>query len=135
LARRESPTKQIVDIDEIDTLPPPLEQQKPALPVPAPAHSLWSLRESGQAPPFAVTVKPPTPPVLSPLSAEDRLAELERSRLLRATNQLEKATPNVPSSWTAGGASESAYARRIAEGTKDRQYKHTASFHALDHIR
>src|SRR6266581_2837409 len=135
LARREQPTKQIVDIDEIDTLPPPIELQKSSLPVPAPSPSLWSLRESGQAPPFAVTVKPPTTPVLSPLSAEDRLAELERSRLLRATNQLEKATADVPSSWTAGGASGSAYARRIAEGTKNRQYRHTASFHGLDHVR
>src|SRR6266702_1312846 len=135
LARREQPTKQIVDIDEIDTVPPPIELQKSSLPVPAPSPSLWSLRESGQAPPFAVTVKPPTTPVLSPLSAEDRLAELERSRLLRATNQLEKATADVPSSWTAGGASGSAYARRIAEGTKNRQYRHTASFHGLDHVR
>ena len=135
LARREQPTKQIVDIDEIDTLPPPKEPQKPALPVPTTPISVQSLIESSQAPTFAVTVVPPTPPVLSPLSAADRLAQLERSRQLRTANQLEKASAKVSSSWTAGGASGSAYARRIAEPTKDRQYKYAASFHALDHVR
>jgi hypothetical protein len=135
LARREQPAKQIVDIDEIDTLLPPKEPQKPTLPVPTTPIPVESLIEPSQAPMFAVTVVPPTTPVLSPLSAADRLAQLERSRLLRTANQLEKASAKVPSSWTAGGATGSAYARRIAEPTKDCQYKYAASFHVLDHVR
>ncbi len=127
-------SNEVVDIDEIDTLLPPKEPQKPALPVPTTPIPVQSLIEPSQAPMFAVTVVPPTTPVLSPLSAADRLAQLERSRLLRTTNQLEKASAKVPSSWTAGGATGSAYARRIAEPTKDRQYKYAASFHALDHV-
>ncbi len=129
------------DIDEIDTVPPTpgRAQHSTAMDeieiIPFPGHrsgvSVRSLVEANHTPPPPLPTGKalvPVPPL--PISTHGQ-SQVEQRRLKLAAENTD------PSSWTAGGASSSAYARRIAERgrTKGRKPKANNAFNPLDHLR
>jgi hypothetical protein len=96
---------------------------------------LRSLVPASQTPTRAVVPAPALPETF----LENRLEQLQQNRLRRKqTAGTRLNTPTNSSSWTAGVASESVYARRIAEPSDSsdrRKQKHSAGFHPLDRLR
>jgi hypothetical protein len=129
------------EIDEIDTVPPAPRRAQHSTAndeieiIPFPGHgtgiSVRSLVEANDAPvlPFS-TAKALVPVPHQPVSMHGQ-SQVEQKRLKLASENTD------PASWTAGGASSSAYARRIAERgrPKGRKPKADNAFNLLDHLR
>jgi len=116
-------TQHVIDIDEIDTLSPRIV----ASVAPRSSASL-------------VPTHPVPSPTPSPTPVRLTMSPTAASNVLAASAPTEQVVSIAePSSWTAGGLRESAYARRIADRSKVRKPKPTMSatptMHALDHVR
>lgn len=109
-------TQHIIDIDEIDTLSP---------------------RIVASVAPASSTSLVPTHPVQSPTHVRLTMSPTATSNMLAASAPTERVVSMVePSSWTAGGMRESAYARRIVDRSKGRKHRPTTpTMHSLDLVR
>ncbi|MEO8953788.1 MAG: hypothetical protein ABI396_00020, partial [Ktedonobacteraceae bacterium] len=107
------PTQHITDIDKIDTL---------------------SSRIVASVAPRSSASLVPTHAALSPTPVRLSMSPTATSNMRAASASTEQVVSIAePSSWTAGGLRESAYARRIADRSKARKPKPT--MHTLDHVR
>lgn len=151
-----APKKHITDIDEIDTLPAHLsqlspspqqriaidrQQTRPEMPV-RPAQQRTDIDKINTLPPRLVPSVLPqsstglalTPQEPRPVPVQLHVSPVQTINLAAATAPTEQiAAIGDPSSWTAGGGRESAYARRIADRSHGR--KHIPAMHPLDRVR
>jgi len=155
-----TPKKHITDIDEIDTLPGHLSQLSPSpqqriaidkqqtrperhvRPPVQPAQQSTAIDKINTLPPRLVPSVVPqsstslalTHPVPPPVPGQLNVSPVQTINLEAASAPTEQiAVIGDPSSWTAGGGRESAYARRIADRSNGR--KQTPVMHPLDHLR
>ncbi|MGI9060845.1 MAG: hypothetical protein ACR2H5_19955 [Ktedonobacteraceae bacterium] len=125
-----------VDIDQINTQPrkPPQHAQHAQHVIDIDKIDTLSPRIVASVAPRSNASLVPTHPVLSPTPVRLSKSPTATSNVRAAAAPTEQVISiREPSSWTAGGFSQSAYARRIAERSKARKPRPT--MHTLDHVR
>lgn len=136
-------SSRVSNIDEFDTLPPGASGSLKTNPTQRPQH-ISDLDKIGTFPPMVVpgvaptTLTTPMTPVnstgLVPVRPASMQVHVPLPHVVAASAPTEQVVSlSDSSSWTAGGLHASAYARRIADSSRER--KQTPQMRPLDHLR